>query len=129
MQNWFKLYPESEEEFIKKQKEEEEYYKTVCPFCNKIFRDHNARKKHVQFEHNERPYKCKHCEKTFHAKQSKDYHELVIHTHSDSLLKCDVCNKTFSAQVSLRNHQKYVHTENRRFECEDCDVKFKQKRI
>ena len=77
---------------------------------------------------NEKPYKFKHCEKTFHAKQSKDYHELVIHTHSDSLLKCDVCNKTFSAQVSLRNHQKYVHTENRRFECEDCDVKFKQKK-
>ena len=128
MQNWFKLYPESEEEFVKKQKKEEEYFKTVCPYCNKILRDHNARKKHVQFEHKKKPYQCGHCEKTFHAKQSMDYHELVFHAPSASLIKCDVCEKRFSAQVSLRNHQTYVHSENRRFECEDCDIRFKQKK-
>ena len=126
MQNWFKLYPETEEEFVKKQKNEDDYFKTVCPYCNKMLVDHNSRNKHVQFEHKKKPFECGHCEKTFHAKQSKDYHELVFHAPSNSLEKCDVCEKTFSAQVSLKNHQKYVHSENKRFQCEDCGSQFKQ---
>ena len=36
MQNWFKLYPETEEEFVKKQKNEADNFKTVCPYCNKM---------------------------------------------------------------------------------------------
>ena len=128
MQNWFKLYPETAEEFFKKQKKEDNYFKTVCPHCDKRFRDQHARNKHVEFEHKKCPYKCAHCEKEFHAKQSKDYHELVFHTESRPLEKCDICEKTFAAKVNLRNHTKYVHSEVRKYECDECNTKFKQKK-
>lgn len=128
MQNWFKLYPETAEEFIKKQKKEDDFYKTVCPHCHKRFRDHYARNKHMEFEHEKSPYKCDQCEKKFHAKQSKEYHELIFHTESQPLEKCDICEKTFAAKVSLKNHQKYVHSEVRKFKCDECNSKFKQKK-
>ena len=126
MQNWFKLYPESAEEFFKKQKKEEAYFRTVCPYCDNRFQDQYARNKHIEFEHKKAPFKCEHCIKTFHAKQSKEYHELVKHSQSHPLEKCDICDKTFAAKVSLSNHIKYVHSENRKFECDECNVLFKQ---
>ena len=128
MQNWFKLYPETAEEFIKKQKKEDDHFKTVCPHCDKMFQDQYARNKHIEFEHQKRPYTCDHCEKTFHAKQSKDYHELIYHTKSQHLEKCNICDKTFAAKVTLRNHQKYVHSEVRKYKCDECNGRFKQQK-
>ena len=102
--------------------------KTVCPHCNSKFCEPYFKKKHIQFEHQEVPFKCDHCISTFHAKKSKEYHEAVHHSDVDQTEKCDICGNTFAARISLQNHQKYVHSDNREHECSECDFKFKQRK-
>ena len=59
-------------------------------------------------------YKCDICNKTFHAKQSKEYHIIHHHTAPKQSEKCGICHATFTSTVSLRNHLKYIHSRRKK---------------
>ena len=102
--------------------------KTVCPHCKNKFCEPYLKKKHVEFEHGNAPFKCDQCATKFHSEQAKEYHELVHHSKFHEKEKCDLCAKTFTAKVSFLNHMKYVHSEVRSHHCSLCESKFKQKK-
>ena len=111
----FKLKAKSAYE-LKEAEEEAEYRRrTVCPHCDRKFCEPHTRKKHMEFEHQKAPYKCDTCAKTFHSKQSKQYHELINHSSTTAAEKheCKQCEKTFPSKVGLRNHEKYVHSDGK----------------
>ena len=126
--NIYKQFQDSAKDLRASEKRHEDYLKTVCPYCDSKFCEPYFRKKHVEFQHQEAPFKCDHCTTTFHAKKSKEYHENVHHSNVDQSEICNICEKKFSAKVSLRNHQKYVHSDVRLHDCSECDAKFKQKK-
>jgi hypothetical protein len=105
-QNRFKLFAKTAKELRNVQKKEDYYIRSVCPHCNKKFCDPSTRKKHIELEHMKTSYKCDICDKTFHAKQSKEYHIIHHHTAAKQSEKCGICHATFTSTVSLRNHVK-----------------------
>ena len=125
----YKLYPKSITELREREKKEQRWYRTVCPFCDKKFIEPFQRRKHVELEHKNKKLKCEECKKLFQCKQSLDYHK--ISKHSPNIPKshsCNICNKSFIAKVTLDSHIKYKHSDDRLFECKKCDSKFKQKK-
>lgn len=127
-QTWYKLKATTEKELVFLEKDESEYFKTVCPYCDKRFCQAYYAKKHIEFEHERAPFQCDHCEKVFHSEKAKHYHENIKHSNSDTTFKCEICNKKFTSEVSRKRHSKYVHSEVRKWSCEDCEAKFKERR-
>ena len=128
-QNWYKLFPESSLEFQEKKKKEENYFRTVCPYCDKKFCEPYFAKKHIEFSHTgQTPFNCESCAVSFQSKQALEYHVKKQHTQLTRKEKCPVCQKTFLSKVSLENHIRYVHAEKRKYECDECKTKFKQKK-
>ena len=125
--NRFKLRADSKKELHELIKSEEEFYESVCPYCDKTFCNIYNRNKHIQYAHEKIPFKCDHCEKTFTSLNGKLYHQRVIHTDLERV-SCDKCGQTFAATISLQNHLKYAHSDVKKYECVDCGEKFKQKK-
>ena len=44
------------------------------------------------------------------------------------IVSCEVCRKTFSSEINLKSHRKYAHTEDKAHSCNQCGVKFKEKK-
>lgn len=109
-------------------KDEEEYYKTVCQYCNRRFCQEYYAKRHIKSEHGEKPFKCEKCGKQFQSSIAKSHHEETIHSVSLELVGCNVCGKQFKSKVHLKQHNRYVHSDTRKWSCDECDAKFKQKR-
>ena len=126
-QTWYKMKATSEKELRFLEKDESEYFKTVCPYCDKRFCQPYFAKKHIKFEHEQAPFKCNVCEKTFHSEKAKSYHEKTKHTTCEATSKCDICNKAFQSDAILKRHVKHTHSCDRKWSCEDCEAKFKQK--
>jgi uncharacterized C2H2 Zn-finger protein len=124
---FFKAKANTEEELKFLIKDEVEYFKTVCHYCDKRFCQAYFAKKHIETEHGEKTFKCDRCSKRFQSDKAKSYHEKTIHD-AVKYVTCSICNQHFKTEVHLKEHQKYVHSDQRKFSCPDCDSKFKQKR-
>ena len=111
---FFKAKANTEDELTFLIKDEVEYFKTVCQYCDKRFCQ-------AYF------VKCDTCSKIFQTVKAKSYHEKTIHDVSNSV-SCRICNQQFQAVVNLKAHQKFVNSEERKFSCPDFYSKFKQKR-
>ena len=109
-------------------KDEIEYYKSICPYCDKIFCESFVAKKHIQKEHGEKPFKCEECDKGFQSAVARSYHVKSVHTKSVELYNCNVCGKQFKSEIHLKQHVRYVHSDKRKWSCDECGTKFKQKR-
>ncbi|KAE8736618.1 hypothetical protein FOCC_FOCC017927 [Frankliniella occidentalis] len=53
-----------------------------CPICSKLCRKH-ALRSHLNVHTGERPFECRHCDKSFSRKDSCVKHELSEHEHQD----------------------------------------------
>ena len=127
-QSWFKYKAKTEEELKDLEKQEREYFKRVCPYCDKQFITASHVKKHIDYEHNHVKFNCGTCNRTFNSQQAKTYHEKVKHSPTESVVQCDVCKQKFGSDVNLKSHLKYVHSEERKESCHLCDATFKQKK-
>ena len=127
-QTWFKYKAKNEGELKYLEKREAEYFKTVCPHCDKQFCEAYFAKRHIKSEHNTFPHKCSICERGFQSEKAMKYHENLMHTTDKTRLPCDMCKKTFASHTTLKSHKKYAHSKERHEECTYCNEKFKQKR-
>ena len=126
----YKIYPKSIKDLEKREVQEKAWYKKVCPYCDKKFVEPFQTRKHIEFEHNRKfEVKCDECQKPFQCKQSLVYHKLKQHTvDSQPPLSCHICHQKFFAKVTLNNHIKFKHSDLRKFDCQKCDAKFKQRK-
>ena len=127
---FYKLRATTEKEHHSLEKKEAKYYKTVCPYCDRRFREAFDARKHIESTHEQKGvyFKCDQCDKEFLSLKSKQYHETVKHSTFQLSISCDLCDTTFKSEVNLKSHKKYVHSDIRNWPCSDCEAKFKQKR-
>ena len=125
----YKLYPKTVKELYDREVKEKSWYRLVCPHCDSKFSEPYQRKKHIEFEHQNKKLKCENCYKLFQCMQSLEYHKLTEHTEKEPVLHpCDICKKVFRAKVTLDSHIKFKHSDKKEYQCEQCESKFKQKK-
>lgn len=91
-----------------------------CAICNKEFPSFTKYRMHVQ----EGSYTCKYSMMSFKSRLSFDKH---LKTHLDVTLKCKICTDTFRNQSKLANHIITEHLNKHLFECEMCQLIFKNR--
>ena len=96
-----------------------------CFVCGVVSSSHQSFKEHMLTVHGiTRPYKCRHCDKTFGYPNVVKRHER-IHT-GERPFKCKFCPKAFQCGTNLMHHER-LHTGARPFKCPICGKTFVQK--
>ena len=84
---------------------------------------------HMRIHSEYRPYKCKHCDKTYYKKGGLDQHILYNHTKKRPKFECKTCGKSYCSKQAMQDHE-HSHTgEEKRFKCNVCDKSFNQKQF
>ena len=81
-QSWFKYKAKSSEELKILKKKEIDYFKCVCPYCDKQFMKESNVKLHIKHTHKNGQLKCEKCEKLFSSPQARDYHDKRMHSRN-----------------------------------------------
>ena len=109
--SWYKYKAKSGNELKSLEKNEEQHFRRVCPYCDKQFLGANEAKRHIQNKHvGNHPFKCDKCLKVFDSVGGKEYHEKCKHSSLEQSVSCHICKKGFAADVSLKAHLKYAHS-------------------
>ena len=124
--SWYRYKAKSETQLRALEKEERDYFKRVCPICDKQFITASHMKKHIKYEHEGEKFKCDYCNNVYNSQQAKSYHERLKHTPTQSQVHCAMCKRSFGSEVALKSHMKYVHTSQKRLSCKHCEKTFKQ---
>ena len=126
----YKLFPTTIKELNDREVKEKNWYKSVCPYCDKKFSEPYTTRKHINMEHKNKKLKCEECPKSFQCRQSLDYHRQTAHSMIiPSSYDCDICEKGFVTKVGLSNHKKFTHTDDcEQLQCEQCEANFKHQK-
>lgn len=92
----------------------------MCKICEKFFRLSGALAVHMRTHTNERPYKCKFCEKSF--TQLGNAKTMLRHT-GEKPYACQFCPKAYSCQDHLKCHTR-IHTGEKPYLCHSCSKTF-----
>ena len=119
----------------------------VCSYCAKGFKQLSTLKNHEKVAHeapnNDTPespdtlkiqtFNCKDCNQVFKSRSTLRDHEIRKHGRKGDIMKCKwigpsgiTCPKDFTNPALLKLHTR-THTNERPFECQFCDLKFKSK--
>ena len=127
--SWYKYKAKTGTELKSLEKDEDSYFKTVCPHCDKQFMRVNEARRHIQNEHEgHHPFKCSKCDKVFNSAGGKEYHETFKHSTPTQTVSGNICKKNFLSEVTLKAHLKYAHSEIKSESCNHCEAKFKEKK-
>ena len=94
-----------------------------CPECGRFFQKNNLIE-HLRSHTGERPFKCRHCSKTFSSPNSLRRH-LIDHIGIKPI-PCKECGKTFKKQNMYNLHMR-IHENKKKgvsYVCEICDATF-----
>ena len=92
-------------------------------YARKCCTQNNAKVRYQRFHSDEKPYKCKVCDRGFTRKTTLKVHQR-IHT-GEKPYKCKDCDRGFSQKTALNIHQR-IHTGERPYKCKDCDKCYAQ---
>ena len=94
-----------------------------CKDCDKGFAKKTTLKVHQRIHSGEKPYECKDCNRGFAQRSTLESHQRI---HSgERPYKCTYCDKGFAQRTALRNHQR-IHSGERPYKCTYCDKGFAQ---
>ena len=93
----------------------------MCSICGACFSQVSGLSLHVKHVHNKvRPYKCRHCERTFGRKRDMQIH---VQRHKDTRpWVCETCGRSFKARTDLIAHAR-THSDVKRYACNMCDYR------
>ncbi|CAO2627730.1 Zinc finger protein 420, partial [Lemmus lemmus] len=98
---------------------EEKPYK--CKVCERTFCTGSYLQIHHRIHTGEKPYRCKECGKSFTRASSLQVHYRV-HT-GEKPYKCTDCGRSFTLRTHLQNHHR-VHTGEKPYKCKECGKSF-----
>ncbi|XP_076226937.1 uncharacterized protein LOC116432788 isoform X5 [Nomia melanderi] len=81
--------------------------RTICPFCQKGFKNEKQMSRHVRREHKQ-PFRCKKCHYTYANQEDLDKH--TKDHEKDTFMECPFCHLKYKRMSGLRAHQIRVHT-------------------
>lgn len=93
-----------------------------CDYCGKGFSRKKNLEFHIRSHTGNRPFQCKVCPKTFATISGLNCH---VRTHTkERPFKCPYCEKCYIHSTDLRRHRRSHGGEEKRFQCDMCDMKF-----
>ncbi|XP_063546922.1 transcriptional repressor CTCF-like isoform X1 [Cydia strobilella] len=93
--------------------------KFTCTFCNYTSHRRYLLLRHMKTHSEDRPYKCKVCERGFKTMASLQNH---VNMHNGVKPHvCKYCNSPFTTSGELVRHVRYRHTHEKPHKCTDCD--------
>lgn len=109
-----------------------------CKYCDAMVTDYAYLYRHVRKMHSDmedmqdyldslRPLmesNCPICNKVFASTSAIVAHIKSCHDEAETDVHCQSCDITFKNGVALRMHMKTVHGDEKKFECEICDMEF-----
>ncbi|XP_026754003.2 zinc finger protein ZFP2-like [Galleria mellonella] len=94
-----------------------------CEVCSQKFTSKSQHNRHLASVHSDiKPFKCKHCPRTFRLETSLPEHE-NLHT-KQNLYQCDICNKMLKHKQTLKKHIQWHLGLQRKLICELCGGTF-----
>ncbi|XP_078042561.1 uncharacterized protein LOC144472957 [Augochlora pura] len=95
-----------------------------CSICNKIFHNKKGKCYHDACATGIRPYKCSFCDRTFIKRSHFEYHERVHKGYKP--YKCHLCEKAFPQRNKLNRHM-FSHSKEKQFVCPQCNKRYTKK--
>ncbi|XP_063633018.1 transcriptional repressor CTCF-like isoform X1 [Cydia splendana] len=93
--------------------------KFTCTFCNYTSHRRYLLLRHMKTHSEDRPYKCKVCERGFKTMASLQNH---VNMHNGVKPHvCKYCNSPFTTSGELVRHVRYRHTHEKPHKCTECD--------
>ncbi|XP_054002631.1 zinc finger protein 2-like [Hylaeus anthracinus] len=84
-----------------------ENLRTVCPVCQKTFKNEKQMGKHI-FRDHRKPFRCKRCYESYVSQDALQEH---LKTHEkDTYVECPFCHQKYKRMSGLRAHQIRVHS-------------------
>ena len=106
---------------------QKEHDKIKCFHCGNVYKNIRMLKRHRAKVHNENPYSCSECVKTFPSQSFLQAHMKLSHAMTKSKkvnepIACGECGRIFISKSKLTLHEQ-VHRRNR-LRCEVCSVRY-----
>ena len=93
-----------------------------CKLCQKGFKEPQKLKRHMVSHTREKQFSCKYCNKSFGLKHNMKTHEKI---HEGGGHHCSYCNRTFSQSNTLQDHET-KHRKLRHFKTQEEDLRVRQ---
>ena len=92
-----------------------------CHLCDHVTASNWDFKLHIATVHEgQRPYSCKHCDKSFTRTAHLKNHIECIHEKKKHI--CEICGASFNQNDTLKNHIKKIHEKSIPIEIHVCNI-------